>query len=559
MTSQEYDNICDEIYRDILDSLNLKSSSTHQFATRGTSAAILRYGRLVHIFESLGLGRTYPLSAEDFARRIRDRNLYDFLATIVFGGCGISATRTFTEKLVAISDWQARDRRGGIVGSLPLDHGSCKAFFDDDVVAVDKFMKSQPVFCAVVLKQREELRIANPDLYRRPYLEETKIGEGAFGRVFRVKIAAHHFYNTRMRSSNDRPEEIARKEYLLSSRARPNEEREIMETIFKNSSASNPNIVETYGSLEWGTSTFSMFMPLAVCDLKKYMTEISPLPPSSTEMRAEFIKCVTGLANGLAFLHKGLKTTEFEELVCFHMDLKPENVLIFHEEVDGKLQGIWKIGDFGMARFRVRRRHQEVSHESNFRSWFLPRQAPADPSVDPTINRRGEGTYLPPESLASRPSMRAESDVWSLGCILSVFFIYLEEGSVGVSTYSQHRCDEREADGMDRFFVPKRFGAAEVNSQVKRWHRKIIKRASERNSSEGSVLEIILKYLEDYVFTIDQVKRARVTDAVKLQGKLEATYGRYRSIGSGLNDSDLVTAPGSQPSSSQRLTNLFRR
>src|SRR5712664_730510 len=107
MTSQEYDAICNEIYRDILDSLKLKSSSTHQFATRGTSAAILRHGRLVQVFESLGLGRTYPLSADDFARRVSDRNLYDFLATIVFGGCGISASRTFTGKLVALSDWQA--------------------------------------------------------------------------------------------------------------------------------------------------------------------------------------------------------------------------------------------------------------------------------------------------------------------------------------------------------------------------------------------------------------------------------------------------------------------
>jgi serine/threonine protein kinase len=559
MTSQEYDTIGNEIYRDILDSLNLKSSSTYQFATRGTSAAILRHGRLVQVFKSLGLGQTYPLSAEEFARRVSDRNLYDFLATIVFGGCGISAAQTFTEKLVAISDWHARDRRGGIVGSLPLDHGSCNVFFDDDVVTVDKFMKSQPVFCAVVLKQREELRIANPNLYRRPYLEETKIGEGAFGKVFRVKIAAHHFYNKRMGSSNDEPEEMARKEYLLSSRARPQEEREIMETIFKNSSAWNSNIVEAYGSLEWGTLTFSMFMPLAVCDLKKYMTDISPLPPSSTAMRAKFIRCATGLANGLAFLHKGLRTSEFEELVCFHMDLKPENVLIFHEEVDGELQDIWKISDFGMSRFRVRRRHQEVSHESNFRSWFLPRQAPADPSVNPTINRRGEGTYLPPESLASRPSMRAESDVWSLGCILSVFFIYLEEGGVGVSTYSQHRCDEREADGMDRFFVPKRFGAAEVNPQVKKWHRKVIKQAKDRSSPEGSALEIILKYLEDSVFTIDQVKRSRVTDAVILQKKLEETCLRYTSIGTSPNDSDLVTAPGFPPSSSQRLASLFRR
>ena len=95
-----------------------------------------------------------------------------------------------------------------------------------------------------------------------------------------------------------------------------------------------------------------------------------------------------------------------DDLICYHMDLKPSNILIFQETVRDELRYVWKISDFGMARIKIRRRGQDREAESDFNSWFVRRKQVQDPSLSGTDSRR-EGTYLAPESIAPR-AMKAE-------------------------------------------------------------------------------------------------------------------------------------------------------
>jgi serine/threonine protein kinase len=284
------------------------------------------------------------------------------------------------------------------------------------------------------------------------------------------------------------------------------------------------NIVDYYGSVAIGLTTYSLFMPMAICDLKVYMMELHDTKPNTISDKAEFIRCAHGLAGGLNFLHNGMRSANGERLVCYHMDLKPSNILIYRDKGDGESPFIWKISDFGMSRVKVRRGGEGVDSESNFNSWFLRRPKAQEPSTSGTMNRRGEGTYLAPEAIAATPTMKTGSDVWSLGCVISVLFAYLEEGAPGVDRYSAKRGDLDSADGYDRFFIRARgWGPFKPHPVVKEWHDRLIHHAKQRNRKEADAVEYMLGRLDNRVFK-EQSKRCNVTD---METMLWNTYIKY--------------------------------
>jgi serine/threonine protein kinase len=214
------------------------------------------------------------------------------------------------------------------------------------------------------------------------------------------------------------------------------------------------------------------------------------------------------------------------------MDLKPSNILIFRETGrDGQINNIWKISDFGMSRMKIRRSQERVEKEKDVNSWFIRRAAPDDPSTAPTKNRRAEGTYLPPESVSPEPTMKTHSDVWSLGCVLSVVFMHMEDGSEGVRNYAAQRLKQDDSEGYDRFFVPTRgFKAAKLNPAVRKTHAYLVQRAGSRSLEEGRLVKAALEFLENYVLQIDQRQRQ---DAKKVESMLERTFKDYMKLSAG--------------------------
>lgn len=532
MASRTYNNLCDEIYEEILEKLERKNDDRRRFATRGTAKKVLHRDNLLRFFRTLLLSDSTArgqskLTEEDLVARVNERQLHDFLAILIFATCGFEAASTFIIKLVANDAWPVRDARGKIICSLPADREALIELFGN-VVTADKFFTKQACFCTAVIRKREELRVEDVEAQRLPYLEEQPLAKGSFGKVFKVKIAKGHFFDPQTRTANVDAEDMARKDYLIGSGFRVSGEREIMEKILTSSGRRCENILENYGALEIGTSMYSLFMPLAICDLRAYMMEHHRARPNTTMEKAKIILSAEGLAGGLNFLHNEMKTSDMEDLVCYHMDLKPNNILIFRETRDGETRNIWKLSDFGMSRVKIRRRGQDGEREKDFDSWFVRRRRPQDPSLSATLNRRGEGTYLAPESISSTRSMKAESDVWSLACVISVVFAYLEEGSEGVARYQEARMQHTNADGYDRFFLRGRgFTPTKVHPVVTRWHTHLIDKASQRDSREGDAVRFMLRYLEDAVFEINQFKRR---GAKEVQEMLLETFKKYRSL-----------------------------
>ncbi|KAL4927346.1 protein kinase family protein [Aspergillus undulatus] len=544
MALNAYDELHNEVYDEVYSFLERKDREDLRFAPLGTAEQVLHADKLRRLFDSL-----LDYDQTTLIERVGDRRLHQFLAALLVAGCSLTTARIAVAKLIA-SDGFGIGRKGTSIASLPADKEDLQRLFDGNAVDADKFLGKQAYFCPVVIRSKEESKIEDTQYRRLPYLEEQSLQKGSFGHVFRVKIAKGHFYDPVKGTENSRPVELARKDYELSKDFDAAAERETMEKILASSAWDCPNILRNLGSLAFGPTVYSLFMPLAICDLRAYMTKLHENRPNSIEEKTELLRCAMGLAGGLHFLHNEMKTSDMEHLVCYHMDLKPSNILIFRETGrSGKVRNIWKLSDFGMSRMKIRHSENGLGGERDVNRWFIRRPEPEDPSLSGTLNRRGEGTYLAPESLSPSRTMKTQSDVWSLGCVLSVLFAYMEDGDKGVKDYAEERFRHDAVAGYDRFFVLSRgFNAAKPNPGIKKRHSYLVERAGERGSREGGVINSALQYIEAHVLQVDQSKRK---DAKEVASMLEDTFRAYLQLSTD-SHSKIANGPGDSHHGSAR-------
>jgi serine/threonine protein kinase len=364
--------------------------------------------------------------------------------------------------------------------------------------------------------------------------------------------------------SNEEPLQLARKDFELNAEDRAHEkERDVLREIVRNA-RKHENIMKSLGSLEIG-STYSLFMPLANYDLKRYM-EVYPEPPKTPAHKAKIVQCAVGLAGAIVYLHEELESQVYEKLSCFHMDLKPQNILVVINPTNG--EQIWKLSDFNMSRVKMKRkpavdqlslRRSLTSSDNVYEvNKLFKRRLPdaANRSIaESTISRRGTGTYLAPEACIEGHPVHAESDTWSLGCVISVVFSYIFGGQEAVSAYSDLR-GKRE---IDRFFTftgsngSPQLKNAEVNGAVKRWHQDLRMNTRKRDAQEGAIFEALIRFLDRSVLLIDPKKRSQ-TKAADVREKLVEAFRAFHNIA--IPTSTPVQSPRSRLGS---FTKYFRR
>ncbi|CAJ2504032.1 Uu.00g114260.m01.CDS01 [Anthostomella pinea] len=531
MAADPFDDVLNDLSGQIHAKLERREIAELRFARVGTAQAILQAFNLRRFFQSLvppgdsveaffGSGVTDDI----LIARTTDRDLCNFLAILIYAPCGIASARAFTKTLLASpsESWPIVHGNGRRIDQLPANRHQLEQLFGrHSLLDIKNFLDTQPCFCPIILLKGEDVRVTDRKKHRLPYSsDEVHIGTGSYGEVYRVEIAEGHTLNKRTSTANTTPTLLARKDFKKSREFQ--DEYEIIKQILYAPDRSD-NILTTYGSLQLDDDTFSLFMPLAHCDLRTWMIE-TPRPASRSQ-RADIIRCASELASGLEFLHSKIKNRDGNRLVCFHMDLKPANILVFDSRHPGQL--IWKISDFGMSRVKVTAHNSEYDgRDKDMSSLFQRKQT--DAAASGTMNLRLDGTYLAPESSTAMRKMNKESDNWSLGCVVSVIFTFLEEGQRGINEYSDAREEESRRQGCgsaDRFFLlSKSLKKAKNHPGVKDQHRYLIRKAGGRSIAEREVVRRTLKYVEDSVLLLDSSGRASAQEISDLMSEASADY-----------------------------------
>ncbi|KAL3590717.1 hypothetical protein FPOAC2_12917 [Fusarium poae] len=201
------------------------------------------------------------------------------------------------------------------------------------------------------------------------------------------------------------------------------------------------------------------------------------------------------------------------------MDLKPNNILVFNVGPDMS----WKLSDFGLSRVKPKTK-PDVSDLSRI---FKKRGSDEHSKATATANLRGEGTYQPREAQDKGKTMNEKSDIWSLGCIISLLFTFMEKGLDGIESYSDSR-KEHSNSVLDVFYQHnKTMFTYSINKGATKKHDKLIEAAKKRSPIEGDILWFILKWLERKTLAIDQDQRCEAAEIFK---RPKRTRERYENI-----------------------------
>ncbi|PVH93816.1 kinase-like protein [Periconia macrospinosa] len=536
LSHSSFESLRDTIYQNLLRCVKLDTEPDKRFFPVDTAAKVLQPRDLEALFEFVApAGR----NGINLVRTVKERKLHTIFAILVYSQCRLDAWVRVVDILIAAPTWPVVSNSGANLTELPLQPGTARELFGNNQVAADQFCKNQEYFCAIVLRNKEE--VVCPVHRRVPYLEDEEIGYGAYGKVYRVVIARHHFYDGKMQMANTQRKTLARKDFILDivQENSYEKERDVLREIVRNVKQ-NSNIVENMGSLQMG-STYSLFMPLADDDLETYMAKTPP--PTEWKQKAKIIQCTAGIADAIAYLHSELVSDTFETLSCFHMDLKPKNILVF-KSTTGEVE--WKLSDFNMSRVKATRRPAHdvttirrgwtfnTDNVLDFNKLFKHRADSTQSNAGSIIGPYRTGTYLAPETRIDRHTILAESDIWSLGCVIIVVFTFLYGGAPAVRTFDTMRA----VQPIDAFFTvngvrpPRNIHDIKVSEEVERWLKELRSQTWRKNEEEGSIFKEMIAFLHSRVLLIDPSRR-RETTAAEVKDQLIASYKAYDNLSTG--------------------------
>ena len=126
---------------------------------------------------------------------------------------------------------------------------------------------------------------------------------------------------------------------------------------------------------------------------------------------AQFYGAMSGLASGLQTLHEYKSDVLGREMIGYHHDLKPKNILVSN--------GRFILSDFGLSKLKT-----AADSRTPFKMGQVHYLAPEceDPELD-----------------FSKGIVSRASDVWSLGCILLEILIFMAEGGDSLTRFRESR------------------------------------------------------------------------------------------------------------------------
>ena len=276
------------------------------------------------------------------------------------------------------------------------------------------------------------------------------------------------------------------------------------------------NILVTRASIHIGNSYYLVF-DLAKYDLWRFFKDRSEPPPGTFTQKMTLLACFIGLAGGLAYLHDELSIDLPERnqlLRCYHLDLKPQNILVFFE--DGKM--ILRFTDFGISRIK-HIEPQSLNDDADGPTHSLDRIFRPSPIAEPTSgidNSRYGGTYAAPEAVAPNGRVTRKSDVWGFGTVLTLAMTYTQYGWDGIVAFAHARSQNRD----DRFFdvLTGDESACVLHSSVVQQLDNLIGKASGESDVEEHVFRLVSDLIKNKILrpqAADRVYARQVEDSLR--------------------------------------------
>ena len=400
---------------------------------------------------------------------------------------------------------------------LPFRSISDLEFFSSQEAWRRFFHLIQFIYSPIVLKENDHSVYRADE--RLPFLKCEERSHGGYGVVSRVLVQKFQIEYAKHRSFN-REKEVMALKVIRDERSFKNE-RAINEG-FKKGFSSCEAILLSFGSFEHGR-TLNILYPWAELDLAKLLRgEYDYVLEKGVRLTPHaLVSQVHQLSHGLQFMHNELYVDGPKK--CSHLDLKPDNILIFLVQEDrrsdaegSKTVMHWKIADFGLSALSDRDESQNrisglapetFQHLGMIEHSSLP--APRPP-----------GPFQAPEMQAGSTVNRS-TDMWSFGCILCVVFAFVLGGPLDVHELFLRR-KRRYAD--DYFWTTGANDSFVVKPEIGEW-LSLQERKQESESSLGWIrrtMTLIRKLLQiDKSLRLQATKtRAEVLEILRMTEKL---------------------------------------
>lgn len=283
------------------------------------------------------------------------------------------------------------------------------------ISVAEEFHEKQWEFVAPTFSRNTLPRCLEEDVVL-PIVQETLIGHGGFGTVYRTLLhpGNHEFSHESGWMVRDRSIgsvnladsvflKCVRKEFIPHANHESDYEAELRNLSILNH-LKHPNIIEVLSAFTY-RAKHNLIFPALSGDLAGLMERERPPEFALDET---FIIALSKLASAIEDVHNlTANTIDLQQIGCHH-DLRPRNIL-----VDGDR---FVLADFGLSRFK-------------------------SPSQDSTTkHKKGQGDYVAPEcedidDNFDKHTIGRASDIWSFGCIIIEIVTYMIRGHEGVEDF----------------------------------------------------------------------------------------------------------------------------
>ncbi|KXJ96488.1 hypothetical protein Micbo1qcDRAFT_210763 [Microdochium bolleyi] len=253
----------------------------------------------------------------------------------------------------------------------------------------------------------------------------------------------------------------------------------------------HPHIIQYLGSMRRGSDRYFMFPWAEGGSLRQSWIEKKQQIPT-TALVLEALTQLLGVADGLKLLHDPDSTLPGGEEAADltqsnksirHGDIKPENLLWFAAN-DQKQGRVLKIADMGLAKQHLRKtKHRHF------------------------LTTTGSSTieYESPEVLPNAGPLSRLYDIWSMGCVMLEYILWMLYGYDGLSKF--HDNLERRS-GTNRQFYRKHVTESGVETVtvhpvVQHWIDRIREEHPECKGQQPSALKDLLYVVEEHLLVVN--------------------------------------------------------